>query len=499
MYSLPLLFIALTTFASSLSVPTGTAANWRSRSIYQVVTDRFARTDGSTTYSCNTNDRTYCGGSYQGIVDKLDYIQGMGFTAIWISPIVENIPDDTGYGYAYHGYWMKNIYALNTNFGSGEDLIALATALHNRGMYLMVDIVVNHYGFSGNHASVDFSAYTPFSSSDYFHAFCWITDYSNQANVEECWLGDDTVPLPDVNTQLDTVKSEYQSWIQNLVSNYSIDGLRIDTVKHVQMDFWVPFQEAAGVYAVGEVFDGDPSYTCSYQENLDGVLNYPVYYPVVSAFESTSGSISTLVNMINTLKSGCPDTTLLGSFMENHDNPRFPSYTSDESLIKNAISYTILADGIPIIYYGQEQGLSGGGDPANREALWLTGYDTSSTLYTHIASLNQIRNHAIYISDTYLTYQNWVIYSDSSTLAMRKGFDGNQIITVLSNLGSSGSSYTLTLSNTGYTASSVVYEVLMCTAVTIDSSGNLAVPMANGLPKVFYPESQLTGSGICSL
>nr|AAC49622.1 alpha-amylase [Lipomyces spencermartinsiae]prf//2203288A alpha amylase [Lipomyces kononenkoae] len=484
---------------TSASVPTGTAANWRGRSIYQVVTDRFARTDGSITYSCDVTDRVYCGGSYRGIINMLDYIQGMGFTAIWISPIVENIPDDTGYGYAYHGYWMKDIFALNTNFGGADDLIALATELHNRGMYLMVDIVVNHFAFSGNHADVDYSEYFPYSSQDYFHSFCWITDYSNQTNVEECWLGDDSVPLVDVNTQLDTVKSEYQSWVKQLIANYSIDGLRIDTVKHVQMDFWAPFQEAAGIYTVGEVFDGDPSYTCPYQENLDGVLNYPVYYPVVSAFQRVGGSISSLVDMIDTLKSECIDTTLLGSFLENQDNPRFPSYTSDESLIKNAIAFTILSDGIPIIYYGQEQGLNGGNDPYNREALWPTGYSTTSTFYEYIASLNQIRNHAIYIDDTYLTYQNWVIYSDSTTIAMRKGFTGNQIITVLSNLGSSGSSYTLTLSNTGYTASSVVYEILTCTAVTVDLSGNLAVPMSGGLPRVFYPESQLVGSGICSM
>nr|AAN75021.1 alpha-amylase precursor [Lipomyces starkeyi] len=493
---------SLTTTSSvsiSVSVPTGTAANWRGRAIYQIVTDRFARTDGSTTYLCDVTDRVYCGGSYQGIINMLDYIQGMGFTAIWISPIVENIPDDTGYGYAYHGYWMKDIFALNTNFGTADDLIALATELHNRGMYLMVDIVVNHFAFSGSHADVDYSEYFPYSSQDYFHSFCWITDYSNQTNVEQCWLGDDTVPLVDVNTQLDTVKSEYQSWVQELIANYSIDGLRIDTVKHVQMDFWAPFQEAAGIYAVGEVFDGDPSYTCPYQENLDGVLNYPVYYPVVSAFESVSGSVSSLVDMIDTLKSECTDTTLLGSFLENQDNPRFPSYTSDESLIKNAIAFTMLSDGIPIIYYGQEQGLNGGNDPYNREALWLTGYSTTSTFYKYIASLNQIRNQAIYKDDTYLTYQNWVIYSDSTTIAMRKGFTGNQIITVLSNLGTSGSSYTLTLSNTGYTASSVVYEILTCTAVTVDSSGNLAVPMSSGLPKVFYQESQLVGSGICSM
>ncbi|KAK9235611.1 glycoside hydrolase superfamily [Lipomyces kononenkoae] len=124
-------------------------------SIYQIVTDRFARTDRNVTYPCDATNRSYCGGSYQGIINMLDYVQGMGFTAIWISPIVENIPDETGWGYAYHGYWTKNIFALNTNFSTAADLIELATELHNRGMYLMVDIVINHFAFSGNHANVE--------------------------------------------------------------------------------------------------------------------------------------------------------------------------------------------------------------------------------------------------------------------------------------------------------------------------------------------------------
>lgn len=150
-----------------------TSAQWRSQSIYQIVTDRFARTDGSTTASCNINN--YCGGSWQGIINKLDYIQGMGFTAvrsilttlllrltfqIWISPVVENLPQSTGDGESYHGYWAQNIYALNANFGSASDLRALSSALHQRGMvrkysdglpsltflfqYLMVDVVTNH-------------------------------------------------------------------------------------------------------------------------------------------------------------------------------------------------------------------------------------------------------------------------------------------------------------------------------------------------------------------
>ncbi|PPJ61155.1 hypothetical protein CBER1_04170 [Cercospora berteroae] len=109
----------------------GLRDSWRSQSIYQVLTDRFALTNGSTTQPCGWGN--YCGGTWQGIVNKLDYIKGMGFTAVWISPVVENIPNSR-YGQPYHGYWAQNIYALNTNYGTQEDLKALSAALHARGM-----------------------------------------------------------------------------------------------------------------------------------------------------------------------------------------------------------------------------------------------------------------------------------------------------------------------------------------------------------------------------
>lgn len=92
---LPALLTALPAFSAS-------AADWQQRSIYQLVTDRFATTNGSYP-SCDTEDRVYCGGTWQGVIRQLDYIQNMGFDAIWISPIVANLEGSTGDGESYHG------------------------------------------------------------------------------------------------------------------------------------------------------------------------------------------------------------------------------------------------------------------------------------------------------------------------------------------------------------------------------------------------------------
>lgn len=107
---------------------------WRERSIYQLLTDRFALSDGGTSAPCDTSMGSYCGGTWAGIKRQLDYIKGMGFDAIWISPVTKNIEQSTAYGEAYHGYWQQDLYSLNPHFGTAEDLKALAEALHLRGM-----------------------------------------------------------------------------------------------------------------------------------------------------------------------------------------------------------------------------------------------------------------------------------------------------------------------------------------------------------------------------
>jgi alpha-amylase len=165
------------------------------------------------------------------------------------------------------------------------------------------------------------------------------------------------------------------------------------------------------------------------------------------------------------------------------------------ALAQNVIAYTILADGIPIIYQGQEQHYNaegGSSDPYNREALWLSGYDTSATLYQLIAKLNALRAHAAYADSTYLTYQSYPIYTDTTTIALRKG----SVVSVLSNKGADGSNYTQSIAS-GYSASTALTELLTCDTLTADSSGNIDVPMGAGQARIYYPTSDLSGSGLC--
>jgi alpha-amylase len=93
-------------------------------------------------------------------------------------------------------------------------------------------------------------------------------------------MGSNTVSLPDLRTEDTNVQSTFNAWIAKLVADYSIDGLRIDSVQQVNTGFWPSFQAAAGgIHVLGEVFNGDPTYVCPYQTYMSGVLNFPAYAP----------------------------------------------------------------------------------------------------------------------------------------------------------------------------------------------------------------------------
>lgn len=486
---LSLLFLALAPYVSRSSA--ATSSKWRGRAIYQLLTDRFALSNGSTTAPCPPGHQGFCGGTWRGIIRQLDYIQGMGFDAIWISPITKQIDDPSR---AWHGYSQQDLYALNDNFGTARDLKDLATALHKRNMYLMVDIVVNHFGSSGFPTLTGGQGIYPFSSLDDFHNLCFVEDYTNQTNVERCWLGDVLYPLADVKTTSPSVRTTYNDWIQQLMFNYSIDGLRIDTVKHVETSFWPQFQHAVGAYAVGEVADGDVRYVCPYQEGLAGVLNYPMYYSLTKFFSNTSHHSADLIAQMKDLSTQCRDPSLMAAFSENHDQPRFANATSDMMLAMNVLAFTMLADGIPIVYSGQEQHLAGGNDPFNREAIWQKGYHKNTTLYTFIKKLNRVRKYAMASPKAnYTTSVGNIVYNDDHTLALKKG----PLVAVYSNWGLFAFPYKVSIPNTGFGAKTLVTEVLSCRNMTTARDGSVNTRVWRGLPMVFLPSAGLKGSGIC--
>lgn len=156
----------------------------------------------------------------------------------------------------------------------------------------------------------------------------------------------------------------------------------------------------------------------------------------------------------------------------------------------------MLNDGIPIIYQGQEQHLNGGASPACREAVWLTGYDTTFWGYEFVTRVNKIRRQAINTDSEYVTTHAYAIYSDSSAIAMRKGNENRQVVAVFQNNGADSADYSIDL-YTAYESGVDVTEILTCTNQTVDDEGKLTVELKAGLPAIFFPSNRMNGSQIC--
>ncbi|KAI9646985.1 hypothetical protein NHQ30_004986 [Ciborinia camelliae] len=472
------------------------AEAWKRRSIYQVLTDRFAIDDENHPNPGPDHGlREYCGGTWRGIISKLDYIQGMGFDAIWISPVCffsltngltsvtnaslqisKNIEEVTEYGVAYHGYWPEDIYSVNPHFGTSDDLLALSDALHARGMFLMIDVVVNHMG---SPPTVEYSRYVPFNDSSYYHPKSFVTNYDNQQDCEEGWLGDGHVSLPDLNTEDPTVVLTLQSWIAKLVQKFKIDGLRIDTAKHVRKNFWPDFVRSAGVWSVGEVLSGDPNYLSSYQPYIGGLLDYGTYYPLKRAFHRDGGSMYELTNLLTPeYRSKFCDVQQMSTFMENHDMPRFTHDTNaDLAVVKNAMAWTLLTDGVPIIYYGQEQSYSGDGDPGSRELMWTSNYNITP-LYQYIARLNQIRK--LSWDSGFGTHLTTSLYVEDNVAVTQKG----PLLMVLTNQGSQAKPKMISV-HTMFKVGTILVDILTGESLTVKRSTKMTITA--GEPRIFLP------------
>jgi alpha-amylase len=443
------------------------AADWANRTIYQVLTDRFAASNSESWAACSDLSK-YCGGTWAGIEGQLDYIAGMGFDAIWISPMPENLGDD------YHGYAFLDLYQPNSHFGDEAALRSLVAAAHARSppVWIMLDVVGNHV------APVDeaYDLVTPFNISSYYHyPICQIKDWGNQEEVENCRLSN----LPDLDQSNSYVRSTLLDWVASLQAQYGFDGLRVDTVCEVSADFWAEWNAAAGMYCVGEVFNGDIDYVAPYQLYMDGMLSYPLYFAMIDVFSSqkSMSEFESLIGPSGSYFSKFKNVDYLGTFVDNHDNARFLYTQSSVVLYKNALVMTLFNFGIPIIYYGSEQGYSGGDDPQNRESLW-PNYDTSSDLYEFISLLVSTRKaEEVWADSQTQRYASQDFYSFSR---------GNTLI-CLTNTGGTEVTVTLAYLPAAYVTGATVCNVLSTakTDCAVISGGKLTVTMTGGLPKVY--------------
>ncbi|KAL4446911.1 hypothetical protein ABPG74_014883 [Tetrahymena malaccensis] len=457
-----------------------TAQEWKTRNIYQIITDRFALGDGSKPY-CDLNKQPYyCGGNFKGIENNLDYIQGMGFNAIWISPVPDNYPNQ------FHGYAAKNMTEINSHFGGADGLKSLIDACHKRDIWVMIDVVANHMG----NTDQNYSQNVPFNSPDHYHSYCIISDSDfatkNMYNIQHCRLAG----LADLNQENSYVSDYLVNWIKDLVQTYNVDGIRIDTVPEVHPDFWKQYTNSAGVFATGEVFDGDFGYVASYIPSVGSVLNYPWYFNMRDIFVNQKDMWGVRTYYQNWAQQNA-DLSILTPFVDNHDNPRFLSdqvFTNGKDrntriqLLKGYTTFTLTSIGIPILYYGTEQYFSGNTDPYDREPIW-NNLDTNSEMYKYVQSIL----HAKTITNAGLQGQTEA-YCDQDLYAF---FRGKLFVGVTSKFNQVTRQIVTHPFSNGEVICNIFYPTQDCLTIT-NNSFNLV--LIGGEAKIFVPKSLLSKS-----
>lgn len=400
------------------------AADFKREVIYQIITDRFF--DGSSANNnpaqsaglydaTRTNWHDYWGGDLSGIQQKIAYLTGMGVTAIWISPPIDNlnlnIPDGGGNSTAaYHGYHGRDFKRVEEHFGDTSnfwtEFDSLITAAHQNGIKVIIDFAPNHSNqnnageFGALYDQGTFLGNFTSDTNSYFHHNPNVVDWNDRYQLQYYTIFD----LADLNQENATIDGYLKAAAQ-LFQQHGVDGFRIDAVKHTTWGW--EYSLANSIYTNGDSFlfgewlQGDtsePLYHDSYKfANKSGIplLDFPLNTAIRNVFGSSNASFTNLDSVITQEATNFVWKEDLVTFIDNHDMSRFLSINNNNNRLHEALAFTLTCRGIPCIYYGTEQYLhndtNGGGDPYNRPMM--PGFSTSTTAYTLINRLSTVRRN----------------------------------------------------------------------------------------------------------
>jgi glycosidase len=421
--TLPDLFVLITAMATFAVAP-ALAQDFKKQVIYQVVTDRFY--NGDTTNdnpadspglfdSTHTQWQAYWGGDLAGVQQKLSYIQGMGATAIWISPPVnnENLNAATsGISAPYHGYWNRDFMQIEEHFGDNSNSFtafdALVTAMHTAGMKLIVDQANNHSnpdngGEIGSlYNSGTFMAAANNDPNGYFHHNPNIGDFNDRYQLQYYTLED----LTDLNQENPTIDSYLKGAAAQLQTHHA-DAFRLDAVKDVTWGWQYSFANSvfnkAPSFLYGEWDQGstsDPLYPDSYKfANNSGIslLDFPLNTAIRDVF-ANNNAFSEIDTTLNTENANFTYPNDLVTFFDSQDESRFLTLNNNQNRLQEAMAFLLTGRGIPIIFYGDEQYLfnnstgsdgNPGTDPYNR--VLMSSFSTTTNAYKLITKLAALR------------------------------------------------------------------------------------------------------------
>ena len=343
--------------------------------MYLITPDRFSNGNSGNdnvtgmTDSLNRKDPSgRHGGDIQGIRNQLDYLSKMGFTAIWLNPVVENNMKQ----HSYHGYAATDFYRIDPRYGSNEEYRTLADEAAKMGIKLIMDMIVNHCGsehwWMKDPPSSDWINQWPEYTETNHQKTVWQDPYVSDIDLAVMARGWFVPTMPDMN-QRNALMATYL--IQNSiwwVEYARLAGIRMDTYPYPEMDFmgeWSKrlMEEYPNLYIVGEEWNENPSIVAFWQRgkenpngfvsHIPGVLDFPLQFALAKAL-SEKGSWKNLYDAL-ALDFIYSEPHNLVIFPDNHDMPRFfAQIGEDPELFKLGLAFTLTTRGIPQMYYGTE-------------------------------------------------------------------------------------------------------------------------------------------------
>lgn len=417
--------------------------------IYQIVTDRFYDGDPSNNpegdiYSADCSDlRLYCGGDWQGIIDKINdgYLTDLGITAIWISQPVENVYTLHPEGHAsYHGYWARDYKRTNPFYGDFHDFDQLVETAHAHGIKVIMDFTPNHSSpaletdstYMENGAIYDDGQLLATYSDDpngLFHHYGG-TDFSTY----EDGIYRNLYDLADYNLQNEAIdrylKKSIKFWLDK-----GIDGIRVDAVKHMsqgwQESLMSEIYAHRPVFTFGEWFLGkgeiDPKNHYFANESGMSLLDFQYGQMIRRVLKDGTANWYDFHGMIEDTIESYHHVIDQVTFIDNHDMSRFHSEDAEERQTEMALAVLLTSRGVPTIYYGTEQYLTGEQDPDNRKPM--TDFNKDTAAYQIISKLSSLRknNPALAYGNT---QERWI---NSDVYIYERKFGKHVVLTAVNN------------------------------------------------------------------
>ncbi len=387
--------------------------DWDEGLMYFAFVDRVSDGDAALNSSegATAPNGDYAGGDLAGLIAVLPYLADLGVTSLWVSNLADNAEGawsgDCGQTYAaYHAYWPDHPSTIETHFGDEATVHTLVDGAHDLGMRVVMDWVGNHV-----HETHPYVVDHP----------DWFTPELGCKDTINGGLGFDTIPetcwfapyLPDLNYTAPAPLAQMVEDAVDFAADYDLDGFRVDAVKHMShavavnldaaIDARLEHVSAGGdenFYTVGETFDGHDRIAAYIgPRQLDGQFDFPQYYAIRDGF-AHDADLSGLLDTASTSRAVFGDA-LMGVFLGNHDVARFATDAAESDLsscgdsgprvalapadgrvydrLRLAFAWVLTQPGVPLVYYGDEIGLPGYGDPDNRQPLWWHVGDEAPT------------------------------------------------------------------------------------------------------------------------